>query len=123
MNADVIIQILQWAVGGVYVCIAAGVAFAFNNVQRITRIEALIETIGINAAKVLHSPHTPELDELLEKYIDRNYELSVEEWAALYKMCDAILHDLTLSKQERGLAGFVTALAEHKLGRYKHLLE
>jgi hypothetical protein len=117
MTAEMILQILQWAIGAAFACIGAGFIILFNLVQRVARIEALVEAFGVNAAKVLHSPHTPELDKLLEKYIDRNYELSVEEWEQLHAMCDRIVHDTKLPKQERMLAGFVAALAKHKLMR------
>ena len=38
-------------------------------VQRITRLETFFEVLGKKAANILHSPHTPELDFFIEKYV------------------------------------------------------
>lgn len=87
----------------------------FALIVRVTRIETLFEILGEKFAKVLHSPHTPELDSYLEKYVDKGYELSFNEWRELMERCEAIENDLANPKDQRLLAAFVSALCHHKL--------
>jgi hypothetical protein len=78
--------------------------------ERLTKLETVISMMGESAARALHSPHTPELDALLDKYIDNNYELSPAEWGELRQLCVLIEDDKTLARQERMLAGTVKAM-------------
>lgn len=83
--------------------------------ERLIVIETTINLMGLNAAKSLHSPHTPELDTLLEKYIDREYELTVDEWDALLHTCETIMEDKIESHGYRVNAAFLAAICHHKL--------
>ncbi len=84
--------------------------------ERLVRIETTIDLLGENAAKILHSPHDPfKLDSLLDKYIDRHYEMSPDEWGQLLKQCEVVMNDHSVSKNERLLAGTLAAVCHHKL--------
>ncbi len=58
--------------GAIGTCIAAGTGVAFYLGNRMTAVEVKIEmwtdSLGSKALGWLHSPHTPELDALIEKY-------------------------------------------------------
>lgn len=115
MDKDVLILFIS----GFGFCVVAGVTGYVMLVQRLSIVETVLKMIGKNAAKALHSPHTPELDALLEKYLktytDRHYEMSRDEWKDLKDKCNIIIEDLTISKGERLLAGIIDALCSHKL--------
>ena len=106
-------------ISGLSMIIGAGVGWAFTTSNRITRVETLVSTFSRKAGEILHSPHTPELDALLEKYVksyqDRHYELTYAEWEDLKRQCDALENDQTLAKGERLLAAMVSSVCEHKL--------
>lgn len=83
---------------------------------RVTKLEAVMALFGQKAAKILHSPHDPYgIDSLLDKYLDRNYELTMHEWAVLGQQCEAIQDDVTKPKDERTLAAWLSAVSQHKL--------
>lgn len=82
---------------------------------RMTKLETIFSLMGDKAATILHSPHTPALDRLLEKYLDRNYELTPDEWKELVKICDEIEADTNKPKDQRALAAIVSAVCNHKL--------
>lgn len=101
---------------GQFIVMASALIWAYASLSsRLVRIETIIEIMGIKAANVLHSPHTPELDGLLEKYVDRHYELSNEQWTRLLELCDEIEQDTTNPKDQRALAAIVSAVCCHKL--------
>lgn len=104
-----------WILGSSVGILSAGVGGYINLVQRVTRVEAVLALFGEKAAKILHSPHTPELDSLLEKYISRNYELSFEEWQRLLLFCETIENDKSGGTEERALAAWLSAISHHKL--------
>lgn len=80
-----------------------------------TKIKAALLSFSKDAAKILHSPHTPELDKLLEKYYDFHYELSWAEWQSLEKICGAMVDNESEPKQQRLIAAFLRAVCQHKL--------
>jgi hypothetical protein len=53
--------------GSIGVCISAATGTAFLFSQRLSRVEVVIALLSEKAAKILHSPHTPELDSYIEK--------------------------------------------------------
>ena len=95
---------LLGAISGVYVMLA----------QRITRLETFFEILGKKAAQVLHSPHTPELDRYLEKYIANQMES--DDWHKLLALVEEIEHNLENQKAERALAGFIGVHCRKRLG-------
>lgn len=84
--------------------------------ERIKVLEVLFEVFGRRAAKAIHSPHDPwGVDPLLDKYLDRNYELSLEEWKNLYGRMTAISEDPETSKDLIFAAEMLAAICMHKL--------
>jgi hypothetical protein len=116
------IEIILWVLGGVFVCIAAGAggflklyAMIYDLRESLGRLETKFEMLGFSAARVLHSPHTPELDALLEKYSEGC--MMGEDWMKLEKLVLLIETDVTLPKEERALAGIIRAVCHDKTGR------
>lgn len=79
------------------------------------KIKAALLSFSKDAAKILHSPHTPELDKLLEKYYDRYYELNFDEWKSLETICARMVDSESEPKQQRLIAAFLRAVCQHKL--------
>lgn len=91
--------------------------FNMDIIQRVTRLEAVLEHIGNKSAKILHSPDDHlGIDELLDKYLDREYELTMKEWQILMKRCEEIENDRTLAQGSRLAAAMLNAVCHHKLG-------
>lgn len=123
----VIDPILQWVLGGCGALFLAAVSCgvsAYNKLSdrfselstRVTRLEAVMALFGQKAAKLLHSPDDHlGIDNLLDKYLDRNYELTYAEWEALLIACEIIENDTSKSKGERTLAAWLAAVCSHKL--------
>lgn len=118
---------ILWVVGQALLLIAAGITAYFNLFNRVSenytklserliRLETTMDVIGQNAAKLLHSPHDPwGMDAILDKYIDRNYELSWDEWEEVLKQCNQVMADKSVDKFYRFLAGQLAAVCHHKL--------
>jgi len=84
--------------------------------ERVINLEAIFKLLGDKAAKILHSDDDPYgIDSLLDKYLDRHYELTYQEWETLLKKCTEIEDNKELSKGERVLASWLAAVAHHKL--------
>lgn len=84
--------------------------------QRVTRLETVLDNIGIKMAKTLHSPDDHlGIDVLLDKYIDRNYELSLDEWNELMANCEQIENDRDLPHGVRVAAAMLNEICRHKL--------
>ena len=126
MNIDT-----QWLIGSAATLVGSGVWAYIRLTERVTRleasvhsdinervvkIEAVFDLLGKKAAKILHSDDDPHgIDALLDKYLDRYYELTPVEWGALLAKCGDIENDKALSKGERILASWLAAVAHHKL--------
>lgn len=109
--------ILLWALGLVVAAIGAMSAVIYSQGSRITKIETIMgfwmDLIGQKAAKILHSPHTPELDHFLKKMIENT--LDVNDTITLVKLVDALEADTTKPKEERALAAMVGAACHSRL--------
>ena len=85
----------------------------------IVKLQTISTLYSERVATVLHSPHTPEMDALLEKfrdeYIRRHGELSREEWQRLAEMTEEIINDSEIPKGERQCAAWINAVCAHKL--------
>jgi len=111
--------VVMWGIGLFLTFIVAPtIAFllskSFSHGDRLTKIETDIgwirdsfQTMGKKAVRVLHSPHTPELDDLLEKYEAEN--LAWHEVNKLYSMLEDILNDPTSAKDMKNAAGILLA--------------
>lgn len=112
-------ELICWLLGIMITLLAAfagaGITAYIGIVQRMTRIETTIELLGVNAAKALHCPTTPDMDVLLEKYYERNYELTNEEWQTVLNYYQAVLDDMSQPRALRVAAGQLVAVCHHKL--------
>lgn len=115
MNQTIILWLFGAYQSILTLALASGIGWLILIVQRLTKVETILALIADKAAAILHSPHTPELDALLEKYCDRTYTMTELEWEKLRRMCGEIEDNLSLPKEERALAAFVGAAAEHEL--------
>lgn len=108
-------ELILWVLAQTFVYAGVVVLGYIKLTTRITRLETIMEILGDKAAKILHSPHTPDLDRLLEKYCDKYYLLTVAEWQELLTRCDEIENNLANPKDQRALAAIVGAMCHHKL--------
>ncbi len=104
----------MWLGGQSVAILGTVVKLYVSMAQRVTRVETMLELLGRTAAKDLHSPHTPELDALLDKYIDRHYELSYDEWQKLLELCNKSMEEET-NVRKATCAEFLAAICHHKL--------
>lgn len=109
-------ELALWIIGQVVVTAGAVITIYVKLVSRIVAIETLLRMMGEKFARALHSPTDHHgIDPLLDKYLDRNYELTLEEWAQLHDKMESIIRDHTASKGEQALASFLSAICEHKM--------
>lgn len=102
--------------GGVIALACSGGAFVLSFSVRVARIEAMFELMGEKAAKALHRDDDKyHMDNLLDKYLDRNYELSFTEWTKLRDLCLMVEKDNNASDKEHVFAAFLGSICEHKL--------
>jgi hypothetical protein len=86
---------------------------------RVVRLETTISMFNEKAAAILHSPHTPELDALLEKLAmsyKQNLDMPESDWLELLLRTEEIENDLTLPKGERFLAAMTATTCRLRLG-------
>lgn len=123
MEKDIILWIFGILIAVNSTVICGGTVAYILTVQRLTKLETTLEFLGYNAAKALHSPHTPELDYLLEQYArsyeEKSYDLPYEDWDKLRKMCDEIVDDKTLAAGYRATAAIVSALCKQKTSAFR----
>jgi len=107
--------------GAIGVVIAAGTTIAFVISNRVTALEtefkfwsAVMERITKTAINVMHSPHTPELDALIEKY--QKGGMTDNDWRAMLKLVEAEEQNLKNPRFERALASFVAIHCRKRLG-------
>ncbi|MDE2105072.1 MAG: hypothetical protein KGL39_47980 [Patescibacteria group bacterium] len=77
--------------------------------KRISRLETLVDIWTEKAAKILHSPHTPELDAVLDKLLTATMEHA--DWKKLADLCGEIENDSERPKEERALAAALAIVA------------
>lgn len=87
--------------------------------RRMVKMESLLDVFGTSAAKILHRDDDRYgADKLLEKYLANHNNLSMEEWFQLHAKMEEIVKNEMAPKSERTLAGWLSALAIHKMGVY-----
>lgn len=67
-------EVTLFVLGQAIFILGIGIGAYVSVVQRVTKLEAIVSLLGEKAAKILHSPHTPELDALIEKHIEDKLE-------------------------------------------------
>jgi hypothetical protein len=106
-------QLVIFLVGQAIIFLGTGVWAYSTLAQRMTRVETYFEIMGKRAAKILLSPHTPELDEYLQKYVDE--KMTYGDWTKLLELCDLLEGDKVKPKEERTLAAIVAVECRHVL--------
>jgi hypothetical protein len=105
MNEYTLIWLFAAAFAGI-VALAAGVTLLKIQMTALqTTQDTLIKLLGSKAAFLSHSPHTPELDLLIDKFRDDN--INPTERQKLSGMLTDIERNQTLPKTERLLASLV----------------
>lgn len=99
---EIILCIVQGAVLPIvgWVCLSI-----IDNIRRIGALEAKLELyfdlVGIKAVKTLHSPHTPEFDHLLDRWLETTNGLPHAP-AMTEDELRRFLHKLELAEAEKG---------------------
>lgn len=102
--------------GGLVALACTGAGFVLSMTVRMTRIEAVFELVGQRAAKALHRDDDKyHMDALLDKYLDRHYELTMKEWKLLWERCTTVEQDESASATEHIFAAWLGSVCEHKL--------
>jgi hypothetical protein len=103
-----------WLFAGSFSAIVAlGVGINLLKIQMTalqTTQDTLIKFLGNKAAFLLHSPHTPELDALIDKF--RRDHITDTEMQEFINMLLTIEGDITMAKGERLLASLVLLAIE-----------
>lgn len=76
MVATMTTEVTLFILGQAVFILGIGIGAYVSVVQRVTKLEAIVSLLGEKAAKILHSPHTPELDALIEKHITEKLDSS-----------------------------------------------
>ena len=126
-------ETIRWLIGGGVASfgtmgsalIGTYVAISTRVTRVETRLEDFIMLMGSKVAKAMHSPDNHHgMDEVLEKleksYVQRNYELTRDEWEFLKAKCEAIMAEPG-TNNESALAAMLAAICDHKLTLPKKL--
>lgn len=126
------IEIILWMLGQVIACVGVIITAYIRLADRISendkaasnrmvKIETTIELMGLNTAKFLHRHDDAfKMDEILDKYIDRHYEMSPAEWALLLAKCEHVREDENVEIFYPYMAGQLAAVCHHKLMHPPH---
>lgn len=108
---------ILWILGQGIVLLGAGVGAYIKLIQRVAKVEVIINLLGKNAARALHSPDNHHgIDDLLDKYMKGHNSLTFVEWNLLHKRCEVIAKEYPT---EKGMALFLSAFCERELLKYK----
>lgn len=110
-------ETLQIWLFGIFGAWLVGISlFIHRLAQNQTRFETVLVMVSKKAAGILHSPTNHHgLDELIERYNTRHYELTPDEWRELMEKTEAIESDSQFPVQERLCAAFISSVCRHKL--------
>jgi hypothetical protein len=87
-----------------------------EQLNRITRLEMTLIMISETAAKLLHADDNFHgLDKYIDKYLDRNYELTMKEWNELLDKFELVMNDPKMPRDTRLSAALVYHICRHKL--------
>lgn len=108
MNETVIMWLLGIMLAGMGFYTAASVTAYILVVQRLTALEVAQQLFGRSQARVLRSPHTPELDSFIDRYIAG--QITKEDAERFVALCDELEQDKNNRKEERALAGGIAVM-------------
>lgn len=84
--------------------------------ERVVAIEVKDEVLSRKNARIMHSPHNPYgMDGLIDKYLDRHYELTTGEWQEWMKRCENVIDDPKTPTQDKLIAAQLLCVCWHKL--------
>ena len=87
-----------------------------EQLNRISRVEMTLIMISETAAKLLHADDDFHgLDKYIDKYLDRNYELTFEEWSELLEKFEGVMNNPAMPRDTRLSAALVFHICRHKL--------
>lgn len=106
---------------GAFVSLGSGGIVGYMMViQRLTRVETLVESWGSKTMNLLHSPDDHlGLDFYIDEYRKQNFDLKDKQWVEFKELVSIIEHRQDLTKETRLLAAFASSLCDHKLSRGK----
>lgn len=89
---------------------------------RVGRIETIIEIVGVETLKNLHSDDNHlGLDEYIDKieanYYEHHYDLTDEEWADFQQRLSEVKSNPLATNLEKAQARMILRLCEHKMMR------
>lgn len=85
----------------------------------VARIDGFLDGLGVEFAKALHRDDDKYgLDKLLDEYVRRHHELSVDEWLQLHDTTKKIIERSDLTDLERITSIFLKEFAIHKAERF-----
>lgn len=117
MSETTLVLIFSAIAGWNVLLSGAVVKLLIEQVKTKIAVNIFIDSLGDKLAKALHNDDDHlGLDTLLDKYLDRNYELSFSEWVMLKDHCNKVLNNKDCSQIEKSLAGMLAAVCEHKIG-------
>jgi hypothetical protein len=113
-------NVSMWLFGilGAWMVALSGFVLSIKLEQVKTKVavDLFIDTLGEKIAKALHADDDHlGLDSLLDKYLDRKYDLTYDELFELKNRCNHILESKAVSHLERSLAGMMAAVCEQAL--------
>ena len=91
-------------------------AIPANIGERVAGIESVITLILNKAVRLMHSPHTPEIDALVEKFQYREGDMTSGDWMRLLQLCSEIEKNTKNPKTERAIAMCVVVGCRKRLG-------
>lgn len=130
MSENVILGLFGFLITAIMACVgklfsdhkelANRVATEHNNLaHKVTRIETALMMINENALKILHNDDDRyRMDDLINKYLDRHYDLSHTEWEELEHLLEKVMNN----KENPDGARLAASMAYH-LCRHKRFLE
>lgn len=128
MSESTVISIIGWVVGFLSLGVTALIGFMFRHSNRLSGVEGdvkwlvkLFDQLGKKSGRVLHSPHTPELDKLIEKY--EREELLWHEVGKFAHMLKEIENNSRSAKGDKLAAGIILLSLERTYGNISELVQ
>lgn len=115
---------------GAFISLASGgIVLAYLFAQRITRLETVVEMMGVKSINALHSPTNHlGLDELIDTCKSKEYSLTYVEWQSLLEKLNHVLNthkELTNGEKSlliQSISFCRGKVLQHKGNRYQELV-
>jgi hypothetical protein len=108
-------SLLQWfaVTGSVATAVGGYIKLRERLIVLETQVGIFIKSVSVNLSNVLHSPHTPLLDRLLEKIAD-NHELTKDEVIEMIGYLKRIINDPKESTDRKSSASLLMSVTKAK---------